>query len=96
MFLIRLEKGERMRDIESILSIVNQFKVPIIVLATSLIVYLTSIWINIKSTPLEMGPWESRNQKIINEISSYTMIVFGLITTFGGFVFLIYMLIVLR
>ena len=85
-----------MRDLETILSLVNQYKVPIILLATSLVVYLTSIWVNIKSTPLEMGPWESRNQKIINEISSYTMIIFGIITTVGGFAFLVYLVIVLR
>lgn len=82
-----------MRNLESILSLVNQYKVPIIFLGASLIIYLMSIWINIKSTPLDLKPWESKKQKIINDISSYTMIIFGIVTTFGGFGFLLYMII---
>jgi len=68
-------------------------RVPAILWVMSSALYLLSIQANVKSTPMNLGPWESQKQKMVNTVSTYTLIIFGILTWPTGIIFVISMII---
>ncbi len=60
-----------------------------IVYFASLVICLLSVHVNVKSTPLETLPFSSESQRKVNDISSDTMIFFGIVKLLSGIVLLI-------
>jgi hypothetical protein len=70
-------KKERKMTSENVVVFLKQNDIGIVVVIVSAVLCFVSFLINSKSTPSEGGPWESKKQMIINEMSFWPMIIFG-------------------